>query len=373
MISTDRAFLVFACEVARRFGGTVLFGRTLRMEEAAEHVLHPDVELVELPYYEDLRHLGKVLRGLVGTVRAMRRGLSKVELVWIFGPHPLSIVFATLALARRKRVVLGVRQDTMAYYRARLPEARWRPALAVVWVVDRLFRALARRVGVTVVAVGVPREYVGSELVLPMVVSLVSAKDVLAAPPEKDWSGTIELLSVGRIDAEKNPSLLVELLKRLELDEPGRYRFTWVGRGSLETEVREQFEASGLGQQLELAGYVPYGDELLSFYRRAHVFVHVSLTEGVPQVLVEALASGLPVVATDVGGVHSLLADGAAGLLVPPKAIEPLVDAVQSLATRPELRDRLSERGLEIARTRTLEAESERVAAFLSRRLESRR
>ena len=114
-----------------------------------------------------------------------------------------------------------------------------------------------------------------------------------------------------------------------------------------------------------MLGYVPFGPDLLGLYRDAHAFVHVSLTEGAPQVLVEALASGTPIVATDVGGVRAALDGGGAGLLVPPSDAEALAAAVLRLADDSALRSRLIAHGLELARTRTLEVEAARVADFL--------
>src|SRR5439155_1588029 len=81
--------------------------------------LPAEVELVELPHYRDLTHPGEVARSVPGTIRAMWRGLERVDVVWAFGPHPFAIVLALLALLRRKRLVLGVRQDTLGYYRNR--------------------------------------------------------------------------------------------------------------------------------------------------------------------------------------------------------------------------------------------------------------
>ena len=66
-----------------------------------------------------------------------------------------------------------------------------------------------------------------------------------------------------------------------------------------------------------MTGFIPFGPGLLERYRDAHAFVHVSLTEGLPQVLYEAMGSGLPIVATDVGGVSDALEGGQAGLVVP--------------------------------------------------------
>ena len=194
--------------------------------------------------------------------------------------------------------------------------------------------------------------------------SLVPEEALAAEPPQRDWSGRIELLTVGRIDTEKNPLLLVEAMAELERRRPGVFRLRWVGLGPLLEDVRARAAELGLADRIELLGYLPF-PELLPHYRDAHAFVHVSFTEGVPQVLNEALACGLPVVGTDVGGVSEALDAGRAGLLVPPSDRDALVEAVLRVADDDLLRARLAEHGLEQARDRTLEAQAARVAAFL--------
>ena len=98
-------------------------------------------------------------------------------------------------------------------------------------------------------------------------------------------------------------------------------------------------------------------------YRDSHALLHVSWTEGLPQVLLEAFAAGLPMVATDVGGIREAVGD--AVLLVPPGDPEAAAEALDRLAGDPELRARLVSAGHEYVSTRTLAHESMRVADFI--------
>ncbi len=362
----DAPFLRFVCGVAEHFDELVVFARVVDARTATGELLLPgNVGIVRLPDYGNLTRLGAVLRSGVSTATAFWRGLDRVDVVWAFGPQPFELLLVALAALRRKRVVLGVRQETPAYFRARLPGPRWKPVLALVGVLDAAHRLVARRARSTVVGPVNERRYSsGRGRVLAMTPTLVTAADVVAEPPEHDWNGTVDLLTVGRIDPEKNPFLLLDVLAQLERARPGRFRLRWAGVGPLADQVQRRAAELGLENNVQMLGYVPT-PSLFEVYRSAHVFVHVSLTEGVPQVLVEALASGTPVVATDVGGVSAGLAGGEAGLLVPPADSHAMTEAVLRLTDDAALRERLTARGLEVARTRTLEAEAGRVAAFM--------
>ena len=360
----DAPFFRFVAEVGGHFDSFVVFARIVDADGADLGSLLPaDTQVVELPDYGGLRRPASALRASFTTARSFWRALRQVDVVWTFGPHPFELLLAMLASRRGKRVVLGVRQDTPAYYRARLPSARWRPLLSALDAMDALHRRLARRHRATVVGEANARRYGGGR-VLTIAPSLVPSDAVVAEPPDRDWSRDVTLFTAGRIDAEKNPLLLVEAMAELERRRPGVYRLTWAGEGPLVEEVRRRAEELGVAERIELLGYLPF-PELLPHYRGAHAFVHVSFTEGVPQVLTEALASGAPVVATDVGGVREALNDGEAALLVPPDDLVALVEALLRLADDGGLRTRLAGRGIELARSRTLDVQAERVARFI--------
>ena len=359
---------VFLAAVGQHFRSATLFGRATDAGELDHFVALPStLRLERLPDYESLLRLRRVLGASVGTLSRFWTSLDRLDTVLVFGPHPFAFAFAVLALARRRHVVLGVRQDTISYFRARLPSRRWVPTLAVVHAIDLAFRVLARRVPTLVAGTEIAGRYGGeSGRVLVMSDSVVRSGDVALAAEKRDTDGPIELLTVGRIDPEKNPLLLVDALAELNRLEPGRFRLTWVGSGPLEQMVRSKAGAAGLEELLDLRGWLPFGPEVLDLYRRAHVFVHVSLTEGVPRVLTEALACATPVVATDVGGVSTALEGGRAALLVPPSDLDALVGAIRTMARDARTRTALVERGLALARDRTLEPQAARVAQFVS-------
>jgi glycosyltransferase involved in cell wall biosynthesis len=364
--------MIFVEEVGKRFAEMRVVGRAVRAGAGTDYKLPSGLRLTPLPYYEDLRRVRPVLRSISGTLRGMWRALSSVDAVWIFGPHPFALGFILIALARRRRVILGVRQDTMGYFRARLPSRSWLPVLLPLWLVDRAFRLLARVLPAVVVGTQLEHAYGGPRAgLLPARISLTASSEISSAPGAKDWSGVKELLTVGRIEPEKNPILVVDALAELNRRRPNEYRLTWAGVGRMAETTRMRAAALGVERNLVLAGFVPYGPSLLAMYRSAHILIHVSLTEGLPQVLIEAMATGTPTVATDVGSVRDAVEAGRAAVLIPAGDRDALVEAVLRLTDDPRLRDRCIERGLSIGRRHALDVEAVRVAQFIAAAISS--
>ena len=367
--STDRAFILFALALRAHFERLVLVGRVDPVPGRAAYAIPTEVEVVPLPHYKTLRDLTGLTRVLPRTLRALWRSLDDVDALWSLGPHPMSIPIALFGSARHRRVVLGVRQDFPEYVRHRLPNRRWRPALFLATVLEKSFRLLGRRMPVVVVGHDLFDRYARKGAsVLELAVSLVSENDIAERPHVRELGeeAPLELLSVGRLDPEKSPLLLLEMLERLQRSSDRSWRLTIIGTGPLENELRAAAER--FNGAVRVAGYVPYGMELLDSYREADILVHVSQTEGLPQVLIEAQALGLPIVATDVGGVRAALDDGTAGLLVQANDSEALATAVQQLADDPALRTRMAVRGLELVREATIENQAARVAVFIGDR-----
>jgi hypothetical protein len=114
----------------------------------------------------------------------MWRGLELVDVVWIFGPHPFGFLLIAFAGLRRKRIALGVRQDTLRYHATRLQGKRWLPLLGLVRMADSVHRLLARRIPTTVVGTELASRYgLDRSTTYAMTVSLVPERSSSMSRP----------------------------------------------------------------------------------------------------------------------------------------------------------------------------------------------
>lgn len=358
VLFAQRAFALFMARVGERVSRLTLAGR-LDPEAGEWHYRLPDsVELAPLPHYPALSQPLRALPGILRAVGRIWRSLDDADAAWVLGPYPTSFLFVLVAALRRRRVFLGVRQDWPVYVASRHPGNR--PLLLLARVMESAWRALARRYPIVVVGPQLARNYSRARAVLPVTVSMIDADQVAPAREFAPGGREIRVLSVGRLETEKNPLLLADILAGLG----SGWRLVIAGEGSMRGELEERLAALGVADRAELRGYVPIDAGLHELYRSCDVFLHVSWTEGLPQVIFEAFAARLPVVATSVGGVPEAVGD--AGLLVPPGDVSAAVAALQRVADDASLRERIVEGGVEQVLAHTTDAETRRIAEFFA-------
>ncbi len=159
--------------------------------------------------------------------------------------------------------------------------------------------------------------------------------------------GTVLLLTVGRLTVQKGHTVLLDAIAQLKKSEPPPV-FVFAGDGPLRAELEQKTQQLGITQQVRFLGVRADINELLL---AADIFVQPSLWEGLSLALLEALLSGVPVLATQVEGVVDVVEDGDSALLVRPKDAAALAAAIELMLKDEDLRNRLSRAGQQRAKT----------------------
>ena len=157
------------------------------------------------------------------------------------------------------------------------------------------------------------------------------------------------LLYHGRVDHRKGVLELVEAFTQL-VDSGRDLRLIISGIGPDVNAVGERVEMLGIGDRVELLGYASYEQAPL-VYHRGGIFVSPTYSEGFSNTILEAMASGLPIVSTRTVGVVDCLVDGRNALLVEPRDVDGLTAALVHLLDNDDLRARLAHRALDEVRT----------------------
>ena len=162
------------------------------------------------------------------------------------------------------------------------------------------------------------------------------ARRVIGIPVEAPLVG-----SLGRLHSQKGFSDLLTALAQVRRRIPS-VRLFLAGDGELRADLEAQSRSLGLSEAVTFAGVRTDVPEILA---ALDVFVLPSLWEGMPNAVLEAMAAGLPVVATAVGGIPEVVVDGVTGLLVPPRDPDGLAQAIECLLRDPGLRRKMGQAG----------------------------
>ena len=134
-------------------------------------------------------------------------------------------------------------------------------------------------------------------------------------------------LTVARLAPRKGLADLIRCAEIVVKNVPD-FHFLIAGSGPMEKQLRAEIAQRGLSKQVKLLGHIGDRAQLIALYRRATLFVHPAHYEGLPTVLLEAMACGCPVVTTAVSGALDVVQNKHNGLLVPPRAPEQMALAI---------------------------------------------
>jgi len=167
-----------------------------------------------------------------------------------------------------------------------------------------------------------------------------------ADPPPPEWNlpdGVPIIGIIGRLDRQKDPVLMLRAAAIVAREKPEAL-FVFAGKGPLAGHCQVEAEELGVARNCRWLGWAPQVRPLLG---RMDLLALSSRWEGMPNALLEAMASRKPVVATQAGGSAELVLDGETGFLVPCDDPEAMADRILQLLGDPALRKRMGDAGLE--------------------------
>ena len=157
------------------------------------------------------------------------------------------------------------------------------------------------------------------------------------------------ILFVGYLANYKGPDILLRAMPMI-LKDKSRVQLVFVGEGPFKSNLESFAEALNISSNVTFAGLIDDDLKKAFYYKSADVFVLPSLSESFGNVILEAMACGVPVVASKVGGIPDIVKHGKNGLLVPPKDPEALADAIIYLLENEDIREKMGKKGQEMVK-----------------------
>lgn len=361
-------FYRFAAEFTRRFSTVELCMPVIGRNRCGGSVGAATVVPL-FPHGSTAGYLRHFPRALAHNIPVLRRAIADADLVWLRLPAQNGLLAYLIARRRHTPVAMAVVGDVQEAAPHKHGIARLaRPlrelgARADWWLTARICRrSLVFAYGTELAA---KLRSAGATNVHVTFTSLIGEADFSPAGDcPTTWPGSpLQLLYVGRLAGEKGIPMLLDAAGLIAKDYA--VSVDLVGDGPLRAQLTAA--AAHCGVPVRLHGYLPPGPRLDDRLSQADVLVLPSLGgEGVPKVLLLAMARRLPVVATATGGIPDVVRHGHTGLLVPPGDPVALAGSIRRLAAEPALRTALADAGQEFARGHTLTAQLDEMAALMT-------
>jgi glycosyltransferase involved in cell wall biosynthesis len=350
---TERAYGRYVDALAPHFDGLVLAaplappGSRLPL---AYCLRATNAELLALPFFE--RWLGS-LPAVLRLGLSLLRQRKQWDVLYVRLPCPLALPTFLVARLLRRPLCLHVVGDLLAamadYPRSVRPLAR-----LVGYGFDYLTKRMARYALTITQGEPLAERYAHPGATSVSLLESTIGEQDLRTREVTALQLPIRLLYVGAVLEKKGLRFLIEAVAELrcEMD----VQLALVGSGPDDSEFRQLAAQLELGPAVQFMGSINSERELFQAYRTADLFVLPSLAEGVPRVLIEAMAQSVPVVSTKVGGIPGLIRDGWNGILVDPGSTQALSARIKAVLRDDKLRRQLVTNGLATARRFTREA-----------------
>ena len=283
-------------------------------------------------------------RGLLEAIKRIKILVESSDVVWLKLPFFYSILAARYC-SRRQVVIAHQVGDGEITLSKIFPKANF-----LGKVIAYYCRKIAREADIPVyVSRALASKYAAK--IRPVMIcneSRITEQMILDRPPAE--CGAWKAIFVGRLSPEKSVDDLIRALAYTQ-----DINLVIVGDGPERKKLEELAERLGVSSRITWTGSIRWGERLFGIIRECQAFVLASSSEGFPLVLVEAMSQGLPVVATNVGGIPELVSHEQNGILVPVHRPDEIAKSLLKLKENPEWRRTLAFSALKKSKEHTIQ------------------
>lgn len=185
---------------------------------------------------------------------------------------------------------------------------------------------------------------------LPQAKNIWLQKNCLTLPPKRTRASSLDIvkiISASRFVPHKRLEVIIDALCSLSGDVKKRLQVTFIGGGDINyaQQIKDYAQQRGILDLITFTGIID-DQEKIDLMLNSDIYISASREEGFPNVMIEALGAGLPIISTNVGGVSEIVIEGYNGLLIPVDNIQAMAEAIKKLVTNNNLRQQMSNQAL---------------------------
>jgi glycosyltransferase involved in cell wall biosynthesis len=362
--SSDEAHILFMIGMKKYFNNLTFCSRLLPGINSANYRIPEQIKICPLPYYKDVLELFiKSVIYMTQIWRIIRNNINRWDILWLCWPHPVSLLILIMVKIQSYQSipVLIVRQNLNKLVRLRYRGIKKLFAIIVINVLEWQLKLWDNETHIFTVGDEMYQKFCKSYRHVQLIrLPPLSKRDipVINTSENKKTMLPISLLYVGRLEPEKGLPYLIQSISLLKKDNK-HVHLKIIGSGPEEKELRTLTKKLDVKNEVTFYGYVKFGEPLFSYYTRADCLVLPSLSEGFPNVIMEAMAFNVAIIATKVGGIPEIIKHKRNGLLVQPGSAEAFAEAIIELIDNPELADSMRKSAKIDALSYTMEVQQE--------------
>ena len=334
---TDDNIILFHLWASENFKKILIFApisHNVPPKENLYKINDKRIEIIALPHYsgktyELLRTGHKVIPALLKTLKSLRSGF---DILWqIDCPNPLNLVFNFYCRRMNIPIVFFIRQEMTKGLRVQYRGVMKYVLIIASQIIDIYNRRLMRYYPTFVVGDKLYASYKKrNNFVYKITHSLFSEGNIVnySEVAKKELGDCLRILVAGRLEKVKGIIFLLRAIEALTRQHNLNIHVTIIGSGAEEIFLKAYLRKRNIEKYVSIEGFMKHGKAYFEYFKNADLFIQSSLSEGVPKGILEAMAYGLPLIVSRVGGMTYLVKDGINGLTVNPGSAEDIVRAI---------------------------------------------